>query len=150
MIAASDLFAACNAVALVAWLALGLSLFAAPLRSWTWRVTGLALPALFAAAYVAALAAGLSAGGEGGGFGSIAEVRTLFQNDHALTAGWVHYLAFDLVVGTLIARSGVADGVAPWLLLPCLALTFLFGPAGLLLYLAIRLAGGSRAWEILP
>jgi len=80
--------------------------------------------------------------GEGGGFGSIGEVRILFANDSALTAGWLHYLAFDLFVGTWIARDGLAARVPALLIIPCLALTFLFGPAGLLLFLLLRLAFG--------
>jgi hypothetical protein len=42
---------------------------------------------------------------EGGGFGSIAEVRALFLSDAGLTAGWIHYLAFDLFVGQWIASE---------------------------------------------
>jgi len=30
-------------------------------------------------------------------------VRALFAHDHVLVAGWVHYLAFDLMVGALLA-----------------------------------------------
>ena len=83
----------------------------------------------------------------GGGFGSIAQVRALFANDAALTAGWFHYLAFDLFVGTWIAPEGLAAGVLPIVLVLCLLLTFLFGPAGLLLFLALRLvaARGARS-----
>jgi len=69
---------------------------------------------------------------------SIGEVRALFTNDAALTAGWLHYLAFDLFVGTWIAREGLDQGVIPILLIPCLLLTFIFGPAGLLLFLILR------------
>ena len=105
MIAASSLFSACNAIALAAWIVLAPSLFVRGMRRWTWPATGLVLPGLFAIAYLGALVPGLAAGG-GGGFDSIAAVRTLFANDHALTAGWIHYLAFDLFVGTWIARSG--------------------------------------------
>ncbi|HEY0777333.1 MAG TPA: abscisic acid-deficient protein Aba4 family protein, partial [Gemmatirosa sp.] len=63
----------------------------------------------------------------------------------------------DLVVGTAIARAGLAAAVPRWLLLPCLALTFVVGPAGLLAFLVIRLvvgrvAGPRRsavpAWEV--
>ncbi|MDT9071476.1 abscisic acid-deficient protein Aba4 family protein, partial [Escherichia coli] len=81
-----------------------------------------------AVAYVGSLATGLAARG-GGGFGSIAEVRQLFANDASLTAGWIHYLAFDLMVGTLIARDAVRAGVPAVFTLPALVLTFLFGPA---------------------
>lgn len=37
-------------------------------------------------------------------------------------------------------RAARRDGLPHLLVLPCLALTFLFGPAGLLLFLALRLA----------
>lgn len=148
MFEASTLFSTCNAVALVAWVALASSLVLPSSRRWTWRLTGLVLPALFALAYAGALAAGLGSA-SGGGFGSIAEVRALFADDRALTAGWIHYLAFDLFVGTWIARTGTGAGVPALLLVPCLALTFLFGPTGLLAYLVIRLAAGTRNWETL-
>src|SRR6267143_2127477 len=69
-----------------------------------------------------------------GGFGSIEQVRALFSVDAALSAGWLHYLAFDLFVGSWIVEDGLARGINRFLLIPCLALTFLFGPAGLLLF----------------
>jgi hypothetical protein len=75
----------------------------------------------------------------------VSEVRALFANDFALTAGWVHYLAFDLFVGTWIARTGLEAGLPRPLLLPCLALTFMLGPAGLLAYLLLRAVAGRRA-----
>ena len=149
MISAPTLFSACNAIALAAWLALSLSLFVPTLRPWTWRITGLVLPALFAVAYLGALATGLSSG-TGGGFTSVAGVRALFSDDHALTAGWIHYLAFDLFVGTWIARSGTDARLSPLLILPCLVLTFLAGPIGLLLALLIRLSTGTMAKEARP
>ena len=149
MIAAPTLFSACNAIALAAWIALGLSLFVPATRVWTWRLTGLVLPALFAVAYLGSLATGLSAG-TGGGFTSIAGVRALFSDDHALTAGWIHYLAFDLFVGTWIARSSLAAGLSPFLILPCLVLTFLVGPVGLLLAVVIRLSTGTLSTETRP
>jgi hypothetical protein len=148
MIAAATLFSACSSLAIAAWIALSLSLFVPILRLWTWRVTGFALPALFAVAYLGALAAGL-AGGTGGSFSSIEGVRALFSDDHALTAGWIHYLAFDLFVGTWIARSSLEAGVPALAILPCLVLTFLFGPAGFLLALVIRAATGTLKAESL-
>ena len=56
----------------------------------------------------------------------------------------MHYLAFDLLVGSWEARDARSRGVPHWALLPCLALTFLFGPAGWLLYLGVRSAAGRR------
>jgi hypothetical protein len=71
-------------------------------------------------------------------FGSLAGVMELFGNPVVITAGWVHYLAFDLVVGIFIKRNGVKHNISHWLLVPCYLLTFMFGPVGLLLYLLIR------------
>lgn len=138
MLNAQLTFGTGNMIALLAWLALLVSLFVAALRERIWTVTGRLIPALFAVGYVVMLAQGWGRS-PGGGFGSVAEVRTLFGDDNALTAGWLHYLAFDLFVGTWIARDGLARGVPALLLIPCLALTFLVGPVGLLLYLLLRL-----------
>ena len=49
------------------------------------------------------------------------------------------YLAFDLFVGTWIASRAAALGWRHWQVMPVLALTFLFGPAGLLAFMALRL-----------
>jgi hypothetical protein len=72
-------------------------------------------------------------------FGSLNGVMDLFTNKTAVTAGWVHYLAFDLMVGTWIKKNGLKYNISHWVLVPCLLLTFMLGPVGLLLYLVIRL-----------
>jgi hypothetical protein len=112
------------------------------MRPIAWPAAQLAVPAILAVAYVLLIAEGF--GAEGGGFGTIEEVRALFADDSALAAGWLHYLAFDLFVGAWIVRDSTGRGVHPLLILPALPLTFLFGPAGLLLYLAARLASPDR------
>ena len=38
-------------------------------------------------------------------FSTLANVKALFQNDNAVAAGWMHYLAFDLFVGAYIVRK---------------------------------------------
>jgi Domain of unknown function (DUF4281) len=75
---------------------------------------------------------------EGGGFGSITEVRALFLNDGVLVAGWIHYLAFDLFVGTWIATEADKLGWNRLLQAPILVVTFMFGPIGLLLFYLTR------------
>ncbi len=120
-------------LALAGWAALALS---PPGRRWTprvWQLTGWWLPLMLALAYAALIVRHWGPGG----FGSLAEVRQLFERDGLLAAGWIHYLAFDLFVGTWIARDAAARGVRHLLVLPCLLLTFLFGPAGLLTYAAL-------------
>jgi uncharacterized membrane protein YhdT len=67
----------------------------------------------------------------------------LFSNPWLLVAGWLHYLAFDLLTGTWEARDAVSRGVPRWLLVPCLFLTLMFGPTGWLLYMLIRTRYGS-------
>jgi hypothetical protein len=71
---------------------------------------------------------------EGGGFGSIAQVRILFMSDGGLVAGWVHYLAFDLFIGSWIAVEADKRGFNRLLQVPILLATFMFGPLGLLLF----------------
>ncbi|MGB3587035.1 MAG: ABA4-like family protein [Tunicatimonas sp.] len=77
-------------------------------------------------------------GNSEGGFGSLAEVSQLFENPWSLLAGWVHYLAFDLFVGSWEVENAQKLGISHWLIIPCLLFTFFLGPIGLLLYLIIR------------
>ena len=96
-------------------------------------MTGFVVPALFALVYIACIGKGFAQSRDGG-FGSIAGVRALFGNDSALVAGWLHYLAFDLFVGSWIVRRGIRERLNPFLLLLCLPVTFLLGPVGFLMY----------------
>jgi hypothetical protein len=100
------------------------------------------MPSLFAVIYVVLLAATLTR--SEGGFSSLARVRTLFDSPWLLLAVWTHYLAFDLFVGGWEVRDAQRHGMSHLLIVPALVLTFLFGPAGLLLYLAIRKFGPER------
>lgn len=65
-------------------------------------------------------------------------MRRLFEDPYLLLAGWVHYLAFDLFIGSWEVRDAQRLRLPRLLVVPCLLLTFLFGPAGLLLYFTIR------------
>jgi Domain of unknown function (DUF4281) len=86
---------------------------------------------------------------EGGGFGSIGEVRALFASDPVLVAGWVHYLAFDLFIGSWIAVEADRRAFNRVLQAPILAATFMFGPLGLLLfYLTTALQSALPAKEV--
>ena len=73
--------------------------------------------------------------GAEGGFGSLADVRALFASDWVLLAGWVHYLAFDLMVGGLLATRMDRAGVHRLVQAPILVSTFLLGPVGVVLAL---------------
>ena len=82
--------------------------------------------------------------GAQGGVGSLAAVDRLFRNPYLLLAGWIHYLAFDLFVGAWEARDAAARGVDHLVLVPCLVLTFFFGPIGLLAYYGVRALASRR------
>lgn len=99
-----------------------------------WRLSG--CPLLLALAYTGLVLAFWS--NAEGGFDSLDNVALLFETREILLAGWIHYLAFDLFIGAWIVRAARQAGIAFWVVVPCLALTFLFGPAGLLAFLAIR------------
>lgn len=101
-------------------------------------VAGLVIPVLLAVAYTGLVMAYWSSAK--GGFDTLDNVAQLFQTRELLLAGWIHYLAFDLFIGAWIARAAQAAQLPFWLVVPCLALTFLFGPAGLLAFLALRAA----------
>ena len=128
-----QIFSIANLVAVIAWVLLA----ALPRQRWVASVlTGIVVPALFAVVYVAIVVT--TFGRSPGGFSTLPAVATLFSNPWALLAGWIHYLAFDLFVGSWEVRDARARGVPHLLVLPCLVLTFLFGPAGWLLYMAMR------------
>jgi hypothetical protein len=138
---ADTLFPILNLVAMAGWLVLALW----PRRQEVHElVAGAIVPALLAGVYVAIVAAHW--GGAEGGFSTLSDVATLFTNRWLLLAGWTHYLAFDLLVGAWEMRDARPRGVPHLLLLPCLMLTFLFGPAGWLSYLVVRtVVARSRA-----
>ena len=74
-------------------------------------------------------------GGDPSGFFSLAGVMRLFDSPWMTLAGWTHYLCFDLFVARWIMNDAPDAGY--WLT-PILFLTLMFGPVGLLCYLAVR------------
>lgn len=127
------LFSILNLMALLGWLVL----FVFYPKIWVYSLLFSGLITVLALTYIFFIIEGF---GEGdGGFGSLAEVATLFQQEEALLAGWIHYLAFDLFVGMWITKDAWDRGINRWLILPCLAFTFMLGPVGLLTYLVLRI-----------
>lgn len=131
------LFSLASTAVLPGWLIL---IFGPRNRPWLGGIAAGAIPLGLSAVYAVLMLAHFAPAG--GGYGSIAEVRTLFASDWVLVAGWVHYLAFDLMVGAWAAARMDAAGIsriAQGFILP---LVFLFGPAGALL--AWATAAGVR------
>ena len=132
-----QIFSVVNLLALAGWVLLAVL----PGRAWVSKAIAAGVIPVLAAVYVGLIA--LNWRGSEGGFGSLAEVAQLFANPWLLLAGWTHYLAFDLFVGSWEVRDARSLGISHWLVLPCLLLTFLFGPAGWLLYTVLRTWGTS-------
>ena len=136
MLTPDFLFSIANPVAVLGWALL--------VRAPRWRGTRAvvlsgALPGLLAATYAVIIGyQTLAHPAAGGGFGSLAQVAALFGQPWALLAGWVHYLCFDMWTGAWELRDAQRRGVPHALLVPCLLLTFLVGPVGLLLYFGVR------------
>jgi Domain of unknown function (DUF4281) len=128
-------FQLCNLIAMIGWVIL----IALPMwHSSDKFITGI-IVTLFAGIYTYYIATNLSAI-DMKSFGSLKGVTALFSNPLAVLIGWVHYLAFDLMVGLWIKKNSLKHGINHWLIIPCLLLTFMFGPIGFLVYLLIRIA----------
>ncbi|MFD1193612.1 ABA4-like family protein [Seohaeicola saemankumensis] len=127
-----SLFQIAGPIAMIGWIFLAL----APLApKWADRIGGVIIPAILSVGYTAVI---LGYWWQGqGGFDSLANVMLLLSNPWMALAGWVHFLAFDLFIGGWITRQARRDGIPHLVVLPCLLLTFLFGPAGLILFLSI-------------
>lgn len=126
-------FSIAGIVAMIGWLSL---LISPLLPKWSDWIAGTIMPMILSLGYVILLI--MPSSGSGGGFGSLADVMVLFSYEQAALAGWVHFLAFDLVIGAWVCRTARAEGVSFWLVAPCLPVIFLFGPAGLLAFQAVR------------
>lgn len=131
----STIFSLCSTIAMAGWIILILLPF------WFYSdkfIIGIII-VLFAIVYAWLIAQSFSFS-DMKKFGSLQGVMELFDNPVMVTAGWVHYLAFDLLAGVFIKRNAVKHNISHWLQVPCMLLTFMFGPVGLLLYLLIRFA----------
>lgn len=131
----SALFRVLNLAVLPAW---ALLVVAPRWRGTQAAVHALWIPALLGVVYGALLLSAETP--EGASFGSLEGVGLFFQDPHALLAGWVHYLVFDLFVGAWEARDAARRGVPALQVAPCLVLTLMLGPLGLLAYLGLRFA----------
>lgn len=138
------IFSPLNLFAMLGWIVLiaGIVLDRAWMRD---KLAGLYWPLALSIGYCVAIALGFGAFSAGGNFETLAGLRQLFLNDWALLAGWAHYLAFDLFVGAWIAREASLSGVSRWFMIPVLPLTFMFGPAGLLLFQILKAVFGKGA-----
>lgn len=136
---AESLFQICNTAAPLGWLLMAV----APRWSWTRKIvlSGL-FPLVLGVVYLGIIVTKF--GESEGNFSSLEGVSLLFANPYALTAGWIHYLSFDMFIGAWEVTDSQRMSIAHWKVIPCLILTFLFGPIGLICYFILRLISTGK------
>ena len=130
-----QIFSAAGALSMLGWAGLVLAPRWTVARDW---VAPVVVPLLIGLVYVTLMLTYVGRAPEGGGFDSLAGVAALFSVEELLLAGWIHYLAFDLFVGAWEVKDAQDQGIHHLLVIPCLVLTLMAGPGGLLLYWVIR------------
>lgn len=128
------IFSIMNTTALACWVLLFIMFH----KRWVYQALFSFVFTMMAIVYLVYILKGIG-GDSPGGFDTLENVKLLFSKDEAVLAGWIHYLVFDLFVGMWICHDADKRGINRWILLPCLLLTFMLGPAGLLLYILIRM-----------
>jgi len=128
-----QLFSSASMLAMLGWFILILL----P-RRWEWlnRIPALFIPIILSVLYSFLIARYFFSAE--GGFDTLANVQQLFTYSGAALAGWVHYLAFDLFIGGLIAKQADEIGLSRLIQAPILLLTFMVGPFGYLLFAVIK------------
>lgn len=139
---ADQIFGFANTAALVGWVVLAAAALLKRER-WVALWTGWVWPLAFASLYTALIIFFFFHAP--GGFDSLEHVQLLFTDHWAALAGWVHYLAFDLFIGSWITLQVLQRALPRLTLIVLLPLTFLFGPIGLLLFAITRLAFERKA-----
>ena len=130
---ADNVFSICNSIAMLGWIVL---VFIPVWNSSDKFIAGI-IVTLFAIIYTYYIFTNINAI-HLKSFSTLKGVINLFSNPLAVLIGWVHYLAFDLMIGIFIRKNGIKYGISHLLLVPCYLLTFMFGPIGLLFYFLIR------------
>lgn len=118
-------------------------------RATRWLARSAIVPAVVCVLYVIGIVAQITVGGLGfvRDFGSAEGVQHLLAQPDIAIVAWIHFLAFDQLVGIFIYRDNMHHRYVP---IPVqsviLFLTFMFGPVGFLSYYLLRLArSGSLA-----
>lgn len=110
---------------------------ASSVRSAILLCSGRGVPILLCVAYVVVLIQ-FWGSTPGGGFQSLGAVQTLFAAPGKMLGAWTHFLAFDLLVGRWMVDDALSQSRSRIPLVLALPATFLFGPAGVLLYVSGR------------
>jgi hypothetical protein len=131
---ATEVFSIANMIAMPMWV---LMLFFSKWKVTRFLIDFKVIPLALAFIYAIYIFQAIQIGGMMD-FGSLASIMALFTEKNALLAGWVHYLAFDLLVGMWMLDQNKELRINQLLMAPCLFLTFMLGPIGFLLFMIIK------------
>lgn len=126
----SEIFLICNVIVLPGWLAL---LF---FQNWKQLHYLIFISCMLLASAYAFL---LFTSSNSVDFGSLEGIKALFSNESAVLAGWIHYLAFDMLVGYWMVKDAKRNKINRWIITPSLFFTLMTGPFGFLTYMIIRI-----------
>lgn len=129
-------FSIASLAGIVAWFALGVAVLApaGQVRALLLAFAGRFVPVGFCLLYAYLLVTHWGSA-PGGGFSSLAAVLALFSVPGKMLGAWIHFLAFDLLVGRWIVDDVLESGRPPALAAGC--------PASDLLVRAARVAAAS-------
>jgi hypothetical protein len=137
----SDVFSLVNIIALPMWILL---IFLPKWKVTRFLIDYKVIPLVLAVIYAVYVIQALITNGMMD-FGNLESVMGLFTTENAVLTGWVHYLAFDLVVGMWMVDTNRKLGIHPLVMGVCLLGTFMFGPLGFLLFMIIKISKEKAA-----
>jgi hypothetical protein len=136
------LFSLVNVAVMPAWVMLAV----APTHRLTLAlVRSGAFSVVFSILYAALLGTMFLVVPDGGGMSTLASIQQAFAIPHVALLGWVHYIAFDLLVGVRVAEEGLELSASRLFMAPFLFFTLMFGPFGFFLWRIARAVRKSRA-----
>ena len=130
----STVFSIAGAIAMPMWI---LMIFLPKWKVTRFLIDFKIIPIVLSLIYTVYITLALQTGGMMD-FGSLSSVMNLFTEEQAVLTGWVHYLAFDLVVGMWMLDQNKELKINSLLMAPCLFGTFMFGPVGFLLFVIFK------------
>ncbi|MDA9774572.1 ABA4-like family protein [Saprospiraceae bacterium] len=130
----TDVFSIANMTAMPMWL---LMIILPKWKITRYLIDYKIIPILLSLVYIFYIVQSLS-GGSGLDFGSLESVMTMFTKEDAVLAGWVHYLAFDLLIGMWIVNQNKTLKIHQLLIAVCLFGTFMLGPVGFILFMILK------------
>ena len=108
-----------------------------------WKSTQLLMdykvvPICLSIIYVIFISIGMNKNGSFPDFSNLNSVMHLFTEENMVLAGWIHYLAFDLLIGMWMIDKNKILKINQLVMAPILFCTFMLGPVGFLLFTIIK------------